>query len=1232
MKRDWSVHAPIVEGLEARLLFSADPGAWFQSMPERGWLDGGTRIEVDGGSGYEFRDVREALNLGLSDSLPHTPWQGVSAYSSDASTPAEVSMASSVLDGAFDPIGYDGPAFVDGGLGDATPTGTQHMLTDMYGGTWYDAEKSPTNSEDDLMCWAAAAGNALAWTGWGDVLGMGTDTDAIFEYYQDHFTDQGGLMYNGWNWWFYGDDLAWPGFAQEDVEGGAFFPGESLPAYYQGTYSDATALDNATAWMNQGYAITLGIYGPGGHAITMWGYNTDPNTNEVLGIWITDSDDTKYMNNAPDRLRYYEVDYHNNRTYLQNYYGSDSWYIGLVDALKRRPFENEAPVLDPVADREMSHRTDAIEVDLSASDADGDDLTWSVELVTSSSADYDLKERLGLAHYDSRWDNSLGRGEKWLKTNAGAWYYMTSDGSIYNNTNGALEGAVDASHYADPYTLIDLENTPVDPAIVATLSLDGTTLTIDPADGFTGTFSVEVSVSDGRETVSQVFGVSVTNNPPTVDEIADQTMSHNDDPLEVDLSGSDADGDPLTWSAELRLTDPDFELKQQLGLSQYVSQFDNYLGRGEKWIETASGSWTYLTADGTLYAYPDNTVLGQVDSAWHANPNGLIALTEGALGAGDDDVALTLVGDRLIVDPADGFLGSFQVVVTASDGGFDANRTFGVEVTNNAPSLDGIDDRTVSYTQDSVAIDLGAADPDGDPLSYEAILRLTDPDFELKRQLGLSSYAARFDNYLGRGEKWIKTDSGAWTYLTSDGTLYSYPNDNVLGQVDSGWHADPQGLVNLTEGSLAIEEGDIGLTLAGGVLVIDPVEDGFEGTFSVDITVSDGLESDSRTVNVTFANLPPTLETVGDRDVSYTQDTIVIDLVGADADGDALTYAAALQLTNPDLELKQQLGLTSYASQYDNYLGRGEKWIKTDSGAWTYLTADGTLYSYPDDNVLGQVDSAWHADPQGLLNLTEGALGAGEGDVGLTLVGNRLTIDPADGFTGTFRVAASVTAGGVEVSETFTVDVRNLAPELTVDDITMAPGQDTWQMALPGVDGDGEAVSYNVSLTAADATALALRDRLGLDEYVSRWDNCLGQNEKWLKSNDGSWYYIVPGGAVYDYATRAVEGAVDGAYYGDPQSLIDVMQTPVDPADVQATIGGGALTVDPSDSYAGEFTVVLSATDGTHSVQERFTVTVEGAGLAGQDAMAGCGEAPQPGGVWAAESAFDRFRNARSAS
>lgn len=228
-------------------------------------------------------------------------------------------------------------AAASGPLADATPTGSSYRLFENWGGIWWDAEKTVANTEDDLMCWAAAASNVLAWTGWGtETL---TTADQIFGYFQSHWNDEGGLMEFGWDWWFDGSNSrqGWQGWSQVDVAGGGFYPSESLLSYFHSESNTAMALSAIDNYLHSGYGVTLGIYGPGGHAITCWGYNYDTaNPSNYLGLWITDSDDDKGSNTPPDRLHYYEVASIDGKWYLQDYYGSNEWYIGAVQALAPR--------------------------------------------------------------------------------------------------------------------------------------------------------------------------------------------------------------------------------------------------------------------------------------------------------------------------------------------------------------------------------------------------------------------------------------------------------------------------------------------------------------------------------------------------------------------------------------------------------------------------------------------------------------------------------------------------------------------------------------------------------------------------------------------------------------------------------------------------------------------------------------------------------------------------------
>ena len=210
---------------------------------------------------------------------------------------------------------------------------------DDFGGTWDDVEKSPSNTDDDLMCWAATCANVLTWTGWGTAAGFATP-EASFQEYLDHWTDQGGIMEYGWSWWFDGVNPAQgdAGWAQEDVDGGGDFwdPPYDFNNYYHRTWQDDQAMQAIDDYLHAGYGVGLGVYGSMSHAITVWGYEYDEAGN-YLGVYITDSDDDKSDPTPDDELKYFDVVLSGGAWWLQDYYGQDNTYIGEVQGLDRYP-------------------------------------------------------------------------------------------------------------------------------------------------------------------------------------------------------------------------------------------------------------------------------------------------------------------------------------------------------------------------------------------------------------------------------------------------------------------------------------------------------------------------------------------------------------------------------------------------------------------------------------------------------------------------------------------------------------------------------------------------------------------------------------------------------------------------------------------------------------------------------------------------------------------------------
>ena len=230
-------------------------------------------------------------------------------------------------------------------VGSVIAAPVDYYLFDDSGGTWADADKTNLETADDLMCWAASASNILEWTGLGNVMGF-TNTDQMFAYFQDHWTDRGGLMEYGWDWWFSGtyngpvvggleltgsSDPVW---SQPDVAGGNFYPSLNFSDYFHETWGSPATLSAVDQYLQSGYGTTLAVYSSArGHSLTVWGLQYDiDDPAYYTGIYVTDSDDRTNV------LRYYEVENVAGNWYVQGLYGTNTtWQIRGVQAMSQIP-------------------------------------------------------------------------------------------------------------------------------------------------------------------------------------------------------------------------------------------------------------------------------------------------------------------------------------------------------------------------------------------------------------------------------------------------------------------------------------------------------------------------------------------------------------------------------------------------------------------------------------------------------------------------------------------------------------------------------------------------------------------------------------------------------------------------------------------------------------------------------------------------------------------------------
>src|SRR5262249_54458031 len=181
---------------------------------------------------------------------------------------------------------------------------------------------------------------------------------------------------------------------------------------------------------------------------------------------------------------------------------------------------------------------------------------------------YQLDQQLGLSSSGDYSTNFQGHQEKWLQ-GGDAQYFVLPNGELrrwrdaaYSYGAAGLVAKLDATYYADPSKLWDAR-------AIATLAVSGNRLTITPSTNSPGDGTVNVSVSDGLVTTTQTFALQVTNATPTLASVANQTIVPSQDSLAIALSASDADNDPLTYSAQVANTGmagAAYELGQRLDL------------------------------------------------------------------------------------------------------------------------------------------------------------------------------------------------------------------------------------------------------------------------------------------------------------------------------------------------------------------------------------------------------------------------------------------------------------------------------------------------------------------------------------------------------------------------------------------------------------------------------------------------------------------------------------------
>ncbi|HEY5503853.1 MAG TPA: putative Ig domain-containing protein, partial [Sedimentisphaerales bacterium] len=294
----------------------------------------------------------------------------------------------------------------------------------------------------------------------------------------------------------------------------------------------------------------------------------------------------------------------------------------------------------------------------------------------------------------------------------------------------------------------------------------GQTFSWTPDYNQAGTYQVTFIASDGNAQGSETITITVsivgsTNRPPVLAAIGNKSVNENST-LSFSISATDADGDPITYSA------------------QNLPSGATFVGQTFSWTPDYNRAGTYqvtfIASDGkaqdskTITITVNNVnrppVLATIGNK-SINEKSTLSFSISATDADSDPITYsaqnlpsgaTFVGQTFSWTPDYIRAGTYQVTFIASDGQAQDSKTITITVNkaNQAPVLSKIDDKSV-YTNNLLAFNVNATDPDGDTVTYSAT--------------GLPIGAT----FAGQSFRWTPAPNQAGTYhvnfIASDGRL-----------------------------------------------------------------------------------------------------------------------------------------------------------------------------------------------------------------------------------------------------------------------------------------------------------------------------------------------------------------------------------------------------------------------------------------------------------------------------
>lgn len=627
---------------------------------------------------------------------------------------------------------------------------------------------------------------------------------------------------------------------------------------------------------------------------------------------------------------------------------------------------NDAPVAEDTS--AATPEETAVSIPLIASDAENDTLVdWSV---ASQPANGSVVITGSTAVYEPEADFV---GED-------SFSYTVSDGTSVSEpaTVTVTVNNLNDAPVADDKSVTTAEDQPVDVTLSGsdqdgdtlvdwtlssgpsngTATIAGNVVTYSPDADFSGNDSFSYTVSDGTLT-SNPATVSVTVEEVNDLPVADDKSASTDEevPVEITLSASDVEGDPLTnWRVATQPANGSVVISGNIAT---YTPANDYFGED---------SFTYTVSDGSGDSEPatvtvsvnniNDAPVADGQSVTTVEDEPVTVVLSGNDADGDtlvnwtpvtqpDNGVVVIVGNEAIYTPDADFNGTDSFAYTVSDGtATSAPATVNINVTavNDAPVA--WDNSAFTSEDTPVDITLGGTDVDGDSLSGWAVAS--------QPANGAVSISGNTATYT--------PDSGfsgldSFSFTVTDGDLTSAPAtvtvsvsdvnhppivSNLNEETDEGVPveivlsgSDGDG-DTLVDWQIESQPGNGSVTLDGNVATYTP-DSGFYGEDSFTYSVSDGIQRSNAatvTITVTEVNVAPVADAKSvDTDAGSA---VAITLSGSDADGDSLSgWQIVAQPTHGSVTLDANIATYTPDAGY------------TGSDSFSYTVSDGQLDSAP---------------------------------------------------------------------------------------------------------------------------------------------------------------------------------------------------------------------------------------------------------------------------------------------